>query len=176
MDNNQAACIDGASGGTYATPELTLEGFAGGFAQGVEDRIRAQGLDPHRVPDITEYFDLAGGASWRPVRPADFDASAWGAWECWEHCKIGTLPNGAVGAMPSGDWVAWDSASGRMFGFASRKAAEMMAVLQNENAPTRVVHFDGSFEASSMSFDDVHTQVETQMQREADAAEAASQN
>jgi len=121
------------------------------------------GLDV--LTDFCKKLDLEGGGEWFPVRAADFDATAWGVWECWEHCKIDKLESGAVGAVRSGDWIAWQSGTRRIFGFASRSAAEMMAVLQNQGAPTRVVFFDGTAEPSKLVFETVKDQVDQEIRR-----------
>lgn len=112
---------------------------------------------------MTDTFDMEGSGSWHPVRAADFDAAAWGQWEAWEHCKVGPLPSGSVGAIPTGDWIAINFADGFHLGFRTRGEAEMMAVLQNQNAPTRVVSKDGTSETSALNFDEIHDRVEQQM-------------
>lgn len=118
--------------------------------------------------DFMLALDLKGCGSWAPVRAADFDASAWGDWEAWEHATFGELPNGCVGATRTGEWVAYDMKTGTHFGFPTREQAERLAVLRNENAPTRVVHFDGTAETSAIDYDALHELVEAQMLRDAD--------
>lgn len=115
-------------------------------------------------------------ATWAPVRAADFDTDAWGAWEVWEHCTIGPVPGGAIGAIRSGDWVAWDSASKAVYGVPGENArakAEMFAVLRNEGRPTRVVEFDGSFAASVLVYADLKAKVEAEVTRIAELTAAA---
>src|ERR1043165_3833270 len=89
------------------------------------------------LQEFCKHLDFKGGGSWAPVRAAAFPSDQWGRWECWEYAKFGELHSGAVGAIRTGDWIAWDSQTGGMLGFPSRKAAEIMAVLQNEGAATR---------------------------------------
>jgi len=108
-------------------------------------------------------FDAYGSVEWKPSRPAGIDFSAWGDWEAWEHQRpmLGEL-------VPSGDWVAWNSASGspgQQIGFSDKEAlsarqqAEMMAVICNAGAKTRVVAASGSFSASALRFRDIAPEV-----------------
>lgn len=111
----------------------------------------SDGVDILRA--IAASLDLSSESTrWTPSRAADFDAGAWGAWECWEHAGIGRLPSGAIGAIATGDWIAWDSATGQQIGFPNCVGAEMFAVLQNEGRPTRVVALDGGFRQSEIDF------------------------
>jgi hypothetical protein len=105
---------------------------------------------------IAADLDLKGGGVWAPVRAYDRDHSAWGWWEAWEEAKVGPLPSGAVGAIATGSWLAWNAATGQYIGFHKREGAEMMAVLQNGGLkPTRVVALDGTESASPFDFEKV---------------------
>jgi len=117
---------------------------------------------------LPAWFEAYGGATWAPARPADFDAKAWGAWEAWEHLEIGEIGNNAVGARPTGDWVAWHAPSGQMIGFPApnaRAKAEMFCVLRNENAQTRIVPFGAAPETSKHNFDEVNDRVSAEIER-----------
>jgi len=88
-------------------------------------------------------FKMHGSATWAPVR-GEGDWSQWGPWEVWEECEIGALNGGtAVGRVPTGAWIVWDSASGQRYGTPpggeSRPKAYKMARLLNGGRPTRVV-------------------------------------
>lgn len=108
------------------------------------------------IQEFIKHLDVKGGGTWWPLRSADFDESVWGDWEAWEFCVFQEHPvDGAVGARPTGEWMLWNAKTGQNIVFQSRKSAEMMAVRQNERRPTRVVSRDGSFEASTLDFDEV---------------------
>ena len=106
-------------------------------------------------------FDSYGSAVWTPSRAAGLDFSAWGTWEAWEHQEI------ILGSpRPTGDWVAWDSATGAQIGYGSKTAlsgraqAEMTAVMMNEGRKTRVVSASGSFRASALKYSNVAAEVD----------------
>jgi hypothetical protein len=114
---------------------------------------------------------LGGGATWAPVRDPAADWSAWGSWEAWEECQIGLLEGGqAVGAIPTGGWLAWNSAEpaqviGIPAGPSARKQAEMWALLRNSGKRTRVVPRRGMPEASKLVFADVAREVGAEVER-----------
>lgn len=114
---------------------------------------------------IAADFDVKGGGSWAPVRAADFDVTQWGRWEVWEHAQIGELPNKNVGAIKTGDWVAWDSETGFQMGFPDKKKAEMLAVMQNEGQATRIVLFDGTVETSTINYEVLKNTINTEVAR-----------
>lgn len=129
--------------------------------QGIEDPLTAFAMAGLFIGEAY------GSATWAPVRPADFDEKAWGAWEAWEHLEIAELSDNTVGARPTGDWVAWHAPSGQMMGFPApnaRTKAEMFCVMQNENAPTRIVPFKAEPETSLMDFDEVHGRVHQEIE------------
>lgn len=145
---SELTTIDGVDGGSYE-PSAPLN---------IGAQCEPTGLE--LLQELIESLgDAKGGGSWKPVRAADFDASSWGDWEVWEYCKFGDLSDGLVGAIRTGDWVAWNMKTGMHIGFPVQKQAEMLAVLQNENAPTRVVSFDGSFVCSDVNFDALQEQL-----------------
>ena len=136
------------------------------------DRVAA--LIKARVPDAGPglaggALDAYGSSRWTPARSPSLNYSAWGPWEAWAHCEVdnesvvpAVHPVGRA-AWPTGDWVAWDSSTGQTLGFpagqnALRKA-EMMAVLQNEGKPTRIVFADGSFRESRLDYEVLRAQV-----------------
>lgn len=116
-------------------------------------------------------FDAYGSATWNPQRDPKIDWSRWGRWEAWEHA---VYKDGR--AVPTGDWVAWDSESGQQIGFSdksrysARRQAEMLAVLHNgELATTRVVSMLG-FGASVLKYREVRTEVERRIDADTRAA------
>ncbi len=118
------------------------------------------------LTQIAANLDLRSDhTTWTPSRPADFNFKAWGVWECWEHAKIGAISPTAIGAIATGDWIAWNACTGQQFGFPGRAQAETMAVLQNENAPTRIVFLDGSSETSRLDFDEISSKVAGELAR-----------
>lgn len=135
------------------------------------DQVAA--LIKSRVPDagsdvLGGPLDAYGSSVWKPTRAASLDYSAWGPWEVWEHCAIDASGPVDKGPKPTGDWVAWDSRTDSVTGFPIPNAmikAEMMAVLQNEGKPTRIVAADGSFRESRMIYETVRSTVHTEAQR-----------
>lgn len=112
---------------------------------------------------------MHGSATWAPVRGAG-DWSEWGAWEAWEECTIGPCNNGtAVGPIPTGAWLVWDSASGQTFGLPGkdnqRKKAEMMALTLNKGQRTRVVPHGADAVASDIDFAKLAAKVGAEMAR-----------
>lgn len=61
-----------------------------------------------------------GGASWAPFVDPTFDYSGFGPWEAWQYLKCGELPDGSVGAYPTGDWIAWNRETGMQMGFTDK--------------------------------------------------------
>lgn len=121
--------------------------------------------------EIGGMFDAYGAASWNPQRAAGVNWSAWGRWEAWEHCKY---EGGRV--VATGDWVAWDTASGQQIGFSdksrysARRQAQMLAVYHNgAGAVTRVVSVLG-FGASSLKFSEVQAEIESRIDADSRAA------
>jgi len=117
-------------------------------------------------------LQLHGSASWAPVRDPNGDWSEWGAWEVWEECAIGRVNDGkAIGAVPTGGWLSWNSAvPDQILGVPAkatnaRKKAEMMAVIQNGGKRTRVVMANGEASASELVFADVARQVGAEVER-----------
>lgn len=47
-------------------------------------------------------------ADWAPFVDPTVDYASWGAWEAWQWLKIGPLPDGSSGAIPTGEWAAWN--------------------------------------------------------------------
>jgi hypothetical protein len=128
------------------------------------ERVVAEGgSSEDAIATFMEHLELKGGGTWWPVRPSDFDDSAWGAWEAWEFMKIGELPNGAVGAIPTGEWIAWNSKTGAHLvcsaALNARFTAERVCVLNNHGAPTRIVFKDGAAVASDVDFDGLLAQL-----------------
>jgi hypothetical protein len=90
----------------------------------------------------------------------------------WEECAIGRVNDGkAIGAVPTGGWLSWNSAvPDQILGVPAsatnaRKKAEMMAVIQNGGKRTRVVLANGEASASEMVFADVARQVGAEVER-----------
>lgn len=120
----------------------------------------------------TGELDLKGLGTWAPTRGPAEDDAGWGRWEAWEDCKMVERPElGVVRPEPTGGWVAWDSATGQQLGFnnqlhkTARQQAEMMAVLQNDGAPTRVVPHQGGVVASDLDLTAVRAEVEAAIAR-----------
>lgn len=110
-------------------------------------------------------FEGYATATWAPARDANTDYSGWGTWEVWEHCKIGRLDEMTIGPIATGAWVAWNSRTresqvGNRGDLPSRTQAEMMAVLNNREKPTRVVHADGTTFASTIEFGEAKSWVD----------------
>jgi hypothetical protein len=135
-------------GAPQALPEASLEGLCATL--------------------IKNDLDLKGGATWAPVREVGRDYSAWGSWEVWPECTVGVLPSGAVGAIHTGAFMAWEAHSGQQMCFRSQKEAEMFAVLQNgpavDSVPaaTRVVALDGAESRSRFDYEKVRAAVAAQ--------------
>lgn len=129
--------------------------------------LDAGGNNTDALQEFVKHLDVKGLGTWWPVRSADFDASVWGDWEAWEFCVFGELEGGAVGARPTGEWIAWNAKTGQNIVFSNnenrRRAAEMLSVLKNEGRPTRVVMRDGSFSESTFRYSEISQQVEERL-------------
>lgn len=110
---------------------------------------------------ITVDCSARGNVLFTPTRDPAAQQS-WGRWECWRNCTEGALENGTVGLVPTGDWIAWDSESGRVFGFPKQESAEQLCVLQNGDSPTRVMDPFAGDRASEWTLEQVRALLPTE--------------
>lgn len=114
---------------------------------------------------------LGGNATWAPVRDPRADWSSWGQWEAWEECRIGPVNDGtAVGAVPTGGWLVWNSANpAQVMGLpvtpTARKQAEMWAMVLNAGKRTRVVPHRAEAEASALNWAQLSSQLGAEVER-----------
>lgn len=125
-------------------------------ADALKRATQTRAVDGHDEEALGILMSGFGALAWAPGRDPKINWSKWGAWEAWAFCKEGDLPDGRVGLIPTGDWIAWDSATGAQLGFKTRYLAEGWALYMNEGKRTRIVDpLRGGFSESRLKYDEI---------------------
>lgn len=119
--------------------------------------------------------DLHPAVAWAPVADPD-PAASWGAWEFWVECEGGMLPNGTLGVLPTGHFLAWNRETGARWNFIDPTKAETFCVFWNGHAAqTRMTNpFKGSV-ASELAWEDIAPAIQAEMDRLETPAPPASE-